>query len=92
MSGQALTTVQADADVTDVMNVMKRDRVRRVPVVEGDNRLVGIIAQADIAQRGPGDQEVGKVVEKISQPGARRNQPHGAAGRAARGRRKRGRE
>ncbi len=72
VSRQPLATVQPDADVKDVMNVMKREQVRRVPVVEGDNRLVGIIAQADIAERGPSEKEVGKVVEKISQGGKKR--------------------
>ncbi len=72
VSRQPLATVQPDADVKDVMNVMKREQVRRVPVVEGDNRLVGIIAQADIAERGPSEKEVGKVVEKISEGGKKR--------------------
>ncbi len=71
LSREPLRTVRPDADVNDVMNVMKRDQVRRVPVVEGDNRLVGIIAQADIAGRGPGDKQTGKVVEKISEGGRR---------------------
>ncbi len=73
VSSEPLATVQPDADVKDVMNVMKREQVRRVPVVEGDNRLVGIIAQADIAQRGPGEKELGRVVEEVSQPGERKN-------------------
>ncbi len=68
VSKERLSTVHPDADVKDVMEVMKREQVRRVPVVEGDNRLVGIIAQADIAERGPGGKEVGKVVEKVSKP------------------------
>jgi CBS domain-containing protein len=72
LSREPLKTVRPDADVNDVMNVMKRDQVRRVPVVEGDNRLVGIIAQADIAERGPGDRQTGKVVEKISEGGSKR--------------------
>ncbi len=67
VSREPLATVNPDADVKDVMNVMKRDQVRRVPVVEGDNRLVGIIAQADIAERGPSEKEVGKVVERVSE-------------------------
>ncbi len=67
LSREPLHTVRPDADVSEVMNVMKRDQVRRVPVVEGDNRLVGIIAQADIAERGPSEKDVGKVVEKISE-------------------------
>ena len=68
VSKDRLATVRPDADVKDVMEVMKREQVRRVPVVESDNRLVGIIAQADIAERGPSEKEVGKVVERISQP------------------------
>ncbi len=72
VSGRPIATVRPEADVKDVMNVMKRDQVRRVPVVEGDNRLVGIIAQADIAERGPSEKEVGKVVEKISEGGKKR--------------------
>ncbi len=72
LSGAPIRTVQPDADIEDVMNVMKHDQVRRVPVVEKDNRLVGIIAQADIAEHGPGSKEVGKVVEKISEGGKKR--------------------
>ncbi len=71
VSRERLSTVHPDADVKDVMEVMKREQVRRVPVVERDNRLVGIIAQADLAERGPSVKEVGMVVEKISQPGKR---------------------
>lgn len=72
VSQDRLSTVRPDADVRDVMEVMKREKVRRVPVVEADNRLVGIIAQADIAERGPSEKEVGKVVEKISEPSGKR--------------------
>ncbi len=68
LSREPLSTVRPDADVKDVMEVMKREQVRRVPVVEDGNHLVGIIAQADLAERGPSEKEVGKVVEKISQP------------------------
>ncbi len=71
VSKERLSTVRPDADVKDVMEVMKREQVRRVPVVESDNRLIGIIAQADLAERGPSEKEVGKVVEKISQPGGK---------------------
>ncbi len=72
LSREPLHTVRPDSDVNEVMNVMKRDQVRRVPVVEGDNRLVGIIAQADLAERGPSNKETGKVVEKISEGGRKR--------------------
>lgn len=70
MSSGRLHTVRPDDDVDNVMRTMKSEKVRRVPVTEGD-RLVGIIAQADIATEGTGDRKTGDVVEKISEPGRR---------------------
>ena len=58
-------------DVHDVEDVMKRNQVRRVPIIDAKGELVGIISQADLA-RSEGDQisdaEVGQVVERISEP------------------------
>ena len=68
MSGD-LVTARPDDDVTKVMDRMKTEQVRRIPVVDDSDRLVGIIAQADIALDGPGDKAIGDVVEKISEPG-----------------------
>ena len=62
-----LATVRPDDDVDRVMDLMKREQVRRIPVVEGD-RLVGIIAQADVATDIGSDRKTGDVVEKISEP------------------------
>ena len=47
---------------------MSGQQVRRVPVVDGQDRVVGIIAQADLARELGSSKEVGRVVEKISQP------------------------
>jgi CBS-domain-containing membrane protein len=49
---------------------MIAQQVRRVPVVNEDGRLVGIVAQADIALEdgAASDQEVGRIVEAISDP------------------------
>jgi CBS domain-containing protein len=46
---------------------MARHQVRRIPVVDESGSLVGIISQADVARRAPG-QQVGEVVEDISEP------------------------
>ncbi len=65
-----LKTVTPETDADEVLELMKREQVRRVPVVQGE-RLVGIIAQADIA-RGENPNVVGKVVERISEPERKR--------------------
>ena len=69
MTAGPLDTVSPAADVREVMELMKEERVRRVMVTEGE-RLVGVIAQADLARReGPvAPVEVEKVLERISEP------------------------
>src|SRR5699024_3504732 len=67
MSTGNLRTVRPDDSDKDVMQAMQDAQVRRIPVVE-DDRLVGVIAQADIATEGVGDRAVGQTVEKISEP------------------------
>jgi CBS domain-containing protein len=46
--------------------LMGRKQVRRVPVVERDDRLVGIIAMADIATRADYDDELQEALDRIS--------------------------
>jgi CBS domain-containing protein len=60
----------AEDDVEVVEKIMIDKQVRRVPVVDGDGRVVGMIAQADLARdnRAASDREVGRIVEKISEP------------------------
>jgi CBS domain-containing protein len=57
-------------EVETVREVMVASLVRRVPVVDEDGALVGIVAQADIAREegAASDQEVGRIVEAISDP------------------------
>lgn len=59
-----------DDTVEIVEGIMAAEQVRRVPVVDSEGRCVGIIAQADLArdQRAASDNDVGKVLEQISQP------------------------
>ena len=44
---------------------MAKHQVRRLPVVEEGGRLVGVVAQADVA-RNADDAQTGELVEKIS--------------------------
>jgi CBS domain-containing protein len=60
-----------DDDLDVAMQVMEAQQVRRVPIVDGDGRLTGMLAQADIARQVPHPDKVAQVVEGISQPGHR---------------------
>jgi CBS domain-containing protein len=60
-----LATVSPDEDLDRALQLLAERRVRRLPVVEGE-RLVGIVAQADIARQGD-DSATGRVVEEISE-------------------------
>ena len=60
--------VKADESVDRALEVMESRQVRRIPVIDGGGRLVGIIAQADIATRLGDDHATGEVVEAISKP------------------------
>ncbi|MCH7655893.1 MAG: CBS domain-containing protein [Chloroflexi bacterium] len=42
-------TIEADAPVDDVMEVLERERILRVPVV-ADGRLVGVVSRSDVLE------------------------------------------
>jgi CBS domain-containing protein len=67
IASRDLVTVDPDQGLDEAMRLMAKHQVRRLPVCEEDGRLVGILAQADVA-REVGDQPTGEVVEHISQP------------------------
>ena len=61
-----LVTVDPDQDLDEALRLMAEHQVRRLPVVEEDGKLVGIVAQADIAKH-TSDEQTGEVVQQISQ-------------------------
>ena len=65
VSSRDLVTVEPDEDLDDALQLMARHQVRRLPVVE-NGRLVGIVAQADIALSE--NEKTAKLVEAISAP------------------------
>lgn len=69
MTRDNLYTVTPDDDQDTVMERMRAGQVRRVPVME-DDRIIGIIAQADLAIElsDAAAEEVERTVEKISEP------------------------
>jgi CBS domain-containing protein len=60
-----LVTVDPAQDLDEAVRLMAEHQVRRLPVVEEDGRLVGVLAQADIARAGE-DRKTGELVEEIS--------------------------
>ena len=65
VSSQELLTVSPDDDLSDALMLMAQHQVRRLAVTAADDRLVGVISQADIALQGK-DKETGQVVGGIS--------------------------
>ena len=62
-----LVTCRADDDISVAMQAMAQFQLRRIPVVEDNMRLVGIISQADVATRVDAPEKTGEVVKEISQ-------------------------
>jgi len=60
-------SVQEDSTVEDALQVMSKAQIRRVPVVNGSNEIVGIVSMKDIATETRESGPVGKTVEKISE-------------------------
>lgn len=52
--------------LSDAIDLMGQQQVRRVPVVDDDDRLVGIIAMADIARHADYHEDLQDALEKIS--------------------------
>jgi len=61
-----LVTCNADDNIDDTLNLMEEHQVRRIPIVDGDGRLAGIIAQADVATRMEEPHKTAEMVEEIS--------------------------
>jgi CBS domain-containing protein len=62
------TTCKEEDDISHAMSLMAQRQVRRMPVVDTQGRVTGIIAQADVATRMRSDSETGQMVESISEP------------------------
>ncbi len=62
-----LITCQAEDDLQKALDAMAEHQLRRIPIVDSDNKLLGIIAQADIATRFNHPKKTGAMVKEISQ-------------------------
>jgi CBS domain-containing protein len=61
-----------DEDIEEVAEKMSDLKVRRLPVLNRDKRLVGIVSLGDIAAQH--DEIAGEAISEISEPGGRHSQ------------------
>jgi CBS domain-containing protein len=61
-----LVTVDPQQGLDEALRLMAQHQVRRLPVVEEDGRLVGVLAQADVAEHAESS-ATGRMVEEISE-------------------------
>ena len=66
VASQDLVTVGQDEDLSEALNRMASNQIRRIPVVDEDDRLVGIVSQADVAREAK-DKDSGQMLQDISQ-------------------------
>jgi CBS domain-containing protein len=66
VASKQVVTVDPQQDLEEALRIMAKHQVRRLAVVEEDGRLVGVVAQADVAREGD-DKETGQLVQEISQ-------------------------
>jgi CBS domain-containing protein len=66
IASRDVVTIDPQQSLDEAARLMAEHQVRRLPVVEEDGRLVGIVAQADVAQAGK-DSLTGELVQQISQ-------------------------
>src|SRR5215213_1421446 len=68
VASKTLVTIGPQQDLDEALRIMAQHQVRRLPVVEEDGRLIGVVAQADIAREGD-DSTTGQLVQEISDSG-----------------------
>lgn len=61
-------TVTPETSIEDCCDIMAKEKIRRVPVIDKNGRICGIVSQADIARRCD-PKEAGTVVREVSLAG-----------------------
>ncbi len=61
-----VVTCAADDDLQKALDAMAKHQLRRIPVVDSNHKIVGIIAQADIAMRVNQPEKTAELVKEIS--------------------------
>jgi len=62
-----VVTCRADDDLQKALDAMAEHQLRRIPIVDNNFKVVGIIAQADVATRVDQPEKTAEMVKEISQ-------------------------
>ena len=62
-----VVTCRAEDDLQKALDAMAEHQLRRIPVVDSDYKILGIIAQADVATRVDQPEKTAEMVKEISQ-------------------------
>ena len=57
-----------DQDVTEAARIMREKQIRRLPVLNREKRLVGIVSLGDLAVDGGDERLAGRTLEAVSEP------------------------
>ena len=68
-----VVSVRLDEDCEEVASKMSEEQVRRMPVVDGEDRLVGIVSLGDLARETAGE-SAHEALEGVSAPGGQHQQ------------------
>ena len=66
-----VVTCSAEDDLQKALDAMSEHQLRRIPVVDNDNKILGIIAQADVATRVDKPKKTAAMVKEISRSNAK---------------------
>ncbi len=55
-----------DDDIKSIAKLMEANRVRRLPILNKDERLVGIVSLGDLGAKGAGHDVVAEVLEAVA--------------------------
>jgi CBS domain-containing protein len=66
-----LVTCRPEDDLQKALNLMSEHQLRRIPIVDNDNKILGIIAQADVATRVNQPEKTAEIVKDISKETAK---------------------
>jgi CBS domain-containing protein len=74
MSSGRIATCRQNEHINRVMDAMRTEKVRRIPIVDERGSLVGIVSQADVVRKSRDGQRAERTIEDISQPGGHHTQ------------------